>query len=62
MCTWGLPGPGVEPVSPALAGRFFTTEPKRKPHNFFCNEYKGNFQVRDSELSVYWNYRAPSLY
>ena len=27
----GLPGPGIEPVSPALAGEFFTTEPKRKP-------------------------------
>ena len=26
-----LPGPGVEPVSPALAGRFFTTEPPGKP-------------------------------
>ena len=23
---WDLPGPGLEPVSPALAGRFFTTE------------------------------------
>ena len=29
-----LPIPGIEPVSPAspaLAGRFFTTEPRRKP-------------------------------
>ena len=26
-----LPDPGIEPVSPALAGRFFTTEPPRKP-------------------------------
>ena len=24
---WDLPGSGIEPVSPALAGRFFTTEP-----------------------------------
>jgi len=23
---WGLPGSGIEPVSPALAGGFFTTE------------------------------------
>ena len=22
---WDLPGPGIEPVSPALAGGFFTT-------------------------------------
>ena len=65
MCMWGLPGPGIEPVSLALAGRFFTTEPKRKPHKlffFFFNEYKRNVQVGDSELSVYWNYRAPPLY
>ena len=25
--------PGIEPESPALAGRFFTTEPPRKPYN-----------------------------
>ena len=24
---WDLPGSGTEPVSPALADRFFTTEP-----------------------------------
>ena len=24
---WGLPEPGVKPMSPALAGKFFTTEP-----------------------------------
>ena len=23
---WDLPGPGIEPMSPALAGGFFTTE------------------------------------
>ena len=29
---WELPGPGIEPVSPALAGGcFFTTEPPGKP-------------------------------
>ena len=26
-----LPDPGIEPGSPALAGRFFTTEPPGKP-------------------------------
>ena len=26
-----LPGPRIELVSPALAGRFFTTEPPGKP-------------------------------
>ena len=28
---WDLPGSGLEPVSPALAGGFFTTEPPGKP-------------------------------
>ena len=28
---WDLPKSGIEPVSPALAGRFFTTEPPQKP-------------------------------
>ena len=31
---WDLPGPGIESVSPALAGRFFTTEPPGKPNAF----------------------------
>ena len=26
-----LPDPGIEPLSPALAGRFFTAEPSGKP-------------------------------
>ena len=26
-----FPDPGIEPTSPALAGRFFTTEPPEKP-------------------------------
>ena len=27
-----IPDPGIEPTSPALAGRFFTTEPPEKPY------------------------------
>ena len=30
---WDLPVSGTEPMSPALAGRFFTTEPSGKPSN-----------------------------
>ena len=33
--TWDLPRPGLEPVSPALAGRFSTTAPPGKPCRFF---------------------------
>ena len=29
---WDLPGPGLEPVSPALAGRFSTAAPPGKPN------------------------------
>ena len=33
---WDLPGPGLEPVSPALAGGFLTPAPPGKPSpNFF---------------------------
>ena len=32
---WDLPGPGLEPVSPALAGRFSTTAPPGKPSKCF---------------------------
>ena len=32
---WDLPRPGLEPVCPALAGRFSTTAPPGKPGNEF---------------------------
>ena len=32
---WDLPGPGIEPVSPALAGRFLTTGPSGKAYTIF---------------------------
>ena len=31
--TWDLPRPGLEPVSPALAGRLSTTAPPGKPQS-----------------------------
>ena len=35
---WDLPGPGLEPVSPALAGGFLTTAPPGKSsHHFFIS-------------------------
>ena len=54
-----LLGPGIEPVSPAspkLAGRFFTTEPRRGPWNASLpssNRYqKGNLRVSFSGDSL----------
>ena len=32
---WDLPGPGHEPLSPALAGRLSTTAPPGKPQIFY---------------------------
>ena len=32
---WDLPRPGLEPMSPALAGRFSTTAPPGKPKKYF---------------------------
>ena len=34
---WDLPGPGLKPVSPALAGEFSTTVPPGKPCHLFFN-------------------------
>ena len=35
---WDLPRPGLEPVSPALAGRFSTTAPPGKPWGKIFND------------------------
>ena len=32
---WDLPGPRIEPVSPALAGGFLTTAPPGKSQSFW---------------------------
>ena len=35
---WDLPRPGLEPMSPALAGRFSTTAPPGKPSKILLKE------------------------
>ena len=37
---WDLPRPGLEPVSPALAGRFSTTAPPGKTRLWFLSKNK----------------------
>ena len=37
---WDLPRPGLEPVSPALAGRFSTTAPPGKPNILYLSTQK----------------------
>ena len=40
---WDLPGPGLEPMSPALAGRFSTTAPRGKPFYDFLTTKTAEF-------------------
>ena len=42
---WDLPRPGLEPVPPALAGRFSTTAPPGKPKRGFFKPPKENFLI-----------------
>ena len=44
---WNLPEPGVEPMSPALAGRFLTTGPPGKSLHFLVEG-----EVFEDELIV----------
>ena len=36
---WDLPRPGLEPVSPALAGRLSTTAPPGKPNDYLLHTH-----------------------
>ncbi|KAJ8792835.1 hypothetical protein J1605_004020 [Eschrichtius robustus] len=58
---WDLPRPGLEPVSPALAGRFSTTAPPGKP-SMSLNKGDWDLQawLRGSlcPASVYWGHQA----
>ena len=50
--TGNLPGPGIKPVSPALAGRFLTTAPPEKPLSIF---WKAVINPRRPKLYVKGN-------
>ena len=52
---WDLPRPGLEPVSPALAGRFSTTVPPGKSSNMF---FKKQIKRQRKHLSQKDRYRA----
>ena len=45
---WDLPRPGLEPVSPALAGRFSTTAPPGKPFKEIFEKKKRNITYSSS--------------
>ena len=49
---WDLPRPGLEPVSPALAGRLSTTAPPGKPSYCFWKQF--SFKNNGRLNSVWW--------
>ena len=53
---WDPPGPGIERVSPALAGRFFTTEPSEKPSHLLSTE-----QIRSADMSMIGTSKSPGM-
>ena len=40
---WSLPRPGIKPMSSALAGGFFNTEPPEKPHKLILRHSSQHF-------------------
>ena len=42
-----LPKPGIKPTSPAMAGRFFTTKPPRRPKKLYSNKI---FFLKNKEI------------
>ena len=53
---WDLLGPGLKPVSPALAGRFLTTVPPGKPFCAFFDWVVCFFDIELYELFIYFGY------
>ena len=49
---WDLPRPGLEPMSPALAGRFLTTVPPGKPRAFIISDLDNRLLT---DLSPYFS-------
>ena len=60
---WDLPGPGLEPMSPALAGGFLTTAPPGKPEKrellytvggyvTWCSSYGKHYGNSSEKLKV----------
>ena len=57
LCSmWDLPGPGLKPVSPALAGGFLTTVPPGKPGGCFNRKEKeiGRAIVNQESMAFHW--------
>ena len=57
---WDLPRSGIKPVSPALAGRFLTTEPLGKP-NILRLGNKIFFNIVSTQRRVVHNERISNI-
>ena len=71
---WDPPGSGIEPMSPALAGRFFTPELPGKPYNYFLqlkvqglffptvanilSKYYLNFERSNTDLKCHFPFKV----
>ena len=62
-CMWDLPRPGLEPVSPALAGRFSTTAPPGKPwtSTLLNNSWENSFPRCEQGYTSFWKLLAAIL-
>ena len=49
---WYLPRPGLEPVSPALAGRFSTTAPPGKPYFSFILVFLTSLETKSGKCKA----------
>ena len=50
---WDLPGPGLEPVSPALAGGILTAAPPGKPyHSFLKIQFEASRKCKVTEIKA----------
>ena len=61
---WDPPGPGLEPVSPALAAGFLTTVPPGKPDPFLFVYDKAltlRIKTQDSEILRIKSFSFPSI-
>ena len=62
---WDLPGPGLEPVSPALAGGFLTMAPPGKPksvHSFYNTTQPPKEMFHNFQSLKYSKVHSKSLY
>ena len=60
MCCTGLVAPLLEPVSPALAGGFFTTAPPGKPREGFLKRGEELEREKKGEKEL-WRYKEEEV-